>query len=250
MIQGVQTDSSSQTVKAQIALRELLLSGAFAPGERLTELAMVDRLGVSRTPVRAAMMRLAEEGLLDEQASGGYVVRAFSERDAIDAIEIRGSLEGLAARLAAERGVTPMQLAPLRLCLDEIDEVIEDAATSITAFSQYVSLNARFHAELMALADSRTLERQIERVIALPFASPSAFIMMQSAVPHARLILTVAQDQHRVVTQAIAAREGARAESLMREHARLAIRNLNYALSDESAMGNLPGAGLILSAGR
>ncbi len=239
------SDSSSQTVKAQIALRELVLSGAYAPGERLTELAMVDRLAVSRTPVRAALMRLEEEGLLEAQPGGGYVVRAFTERDAIDAIEIRGTLEGLAARLAAERGVTPSQLSPLADIVRAIDAVIDAAAENMEAFSHYVTLNARYHATLVSLADSRTLERQIERVIALPFASPSAFIMMQAAVPHARLVLTVGQDQHRLVVQAIAAREGARAESLMREHARLAMRNLNHALSDAAAFGKLPGAGLM-----
>ena len=55
--------TQSQTLKAQLALRELILSGALAPGERIAELAMVDRLGLSRTPLRAALIRLEQEGL-------------------------------------------------------------------------------------------------------------------------------------------------------------------------------------------
>jgi DNA-binding GntR family transcriptional regulator len=94
----------SQAVKAQLRLRELILSGDLEAGERIAELAIVERLGMSRTPIRAALMRLEQEGLLEKFPGGGYKVRTFSERDVADAIEMRGTVEGLAARLAAERG--------------------------------------------------------------------------------------------------------------------------------------------------
>ena len=97
--------SASQTVKAQLALRDLVVAGELEPGERVSELQMVERLGVSRTPVRMALVRLEEEGLLEAIPSGGLRRPAFSEREVFEAIEIRGTLEGLAARLAAERGV-------------------------------------------------------------------------------------------------------------------------------------------------
>jgi len=102
--------SVSQTLKALLALRELVLRGELRPGERVSELQMVERLGVSRTPVRMALVRLEEEGLLDAIPSGGFAVKAFSEREVLEAIEIRGTLEGLAARLAAERGVGRSEL--------------------------------------------------------------------------------------------------------------------------------------------
>ncbi|MBC8058374.1 MAG: GntR family transcriptional regulator, partial [Rhizobiales bacterium] len=95
----------SQTVKAQLALRELILGGELKPGARIAELWLVERLGVSRTPVRLALVRLAEEGLLDALPNGGYAVKDFAESDIVDAIELRGTLEGLAARMAAERGI-------------------------------------------------------------------------------------------------------------------------------------------------
>src|SRR3954468_1721966 len=98
---------SSQAVKAQLKLREMILAGELPGGARIAELAIVERLGVSRTPIRAALMRLEQEGLLDALPNGGYAVRTFSERDVSDAIELRGTVEGLAARLAAERGVAP-----------------------------------------------------------------------------------------------------------------------------------------------
>jgi GntR family transcriptional regulator of vanillate catabolism len=237
--------AGSQTVKAQLALRELVLSGAVAAGERLTEQGMVERLGVSRTPIRAALLLLAEEGLLEPLPNGGFTARAFSEREVLDSIEMRGALEGLAARFAAERGASPHALAQIRRGLDAIDAVVEEALTSLSAFSAYVDLNAAFHRQVAALADSGALERQIERVMTLPFASPSAFVMAQADMPGARTVLIVAQDQHRCILEAIAAREGARAEQVMREHSRLAARNLSRALRSGQALALVPGAALI-----
>ena len=235
----------SQTVKAQLALRELVLGGAFASGERLTEQGMVERLGVSRTPIRAALLLLAEEGLLEALPNGGFSARAFSEREVLDSIEMRGTLEGLAARFAAERGASSHALARIRRGLDTIDAVVEEALVSLSAFSAYVDLNAAFHRQIMALAASSTLQRQIERVLTLPFASPSAFVMAQADMPGARAVLIVAQDQHRCILEAIEAREGARAEQVMREHSRLAGRNLSRALRHREALALVPGAALI-----
>src|SRR3954452_23509304 len=94
----------TQTVKAGQTLRDSILSGDLVPGDRLSETDMVELLGVSRTPARMAMMRLHEEGLLEEIASsGGFRVRGFSADEVRAALEIRGILESLAARLAAER---------------------------------------------------------------------------------------------------------------------------------------------------
>ena len=84
--------SASQAMKAQLQLREAILSGDLPPSARLTEMAIVERLGMSRTPVRTALARLAEEGLLESSPGGGYSVRTFREQDVADAIELRLSL--------------------------------------------------------------------------------------------------------------------------------------------------------------
>ncbi len=241
-----ETDRSvSQTVRAQLTLRDLILSGNLRPGERISELQAVETTGASRTPVRMALVRLEEEGLLEAIPSGGFMVKAFSERDVLDSIELRGTLEGLAARFAAERGVSVRDLEPLKDCLDEIDGLMRQDPISVEAFSSYVALNARFHALLTELSRSAPLIRQIDRASALPFASPSGFVMAQSALPEARQILTVAQDQHRVVLDAIENHEGARAEAIMREHARLAARNLRLAIKNKTHFDLLPGLALI-----
>ena len=231
-------------------LRALILEGELAPGERVTELALVERLGVSRTPVRAAMLALQDEGLLEPLPGGGIAVKAFSEAEIRDAIEVRGTLEGLAARLAAERGVAPSLLAQAAQVLARIDTLLALPSFNDSAFSGYVEENARFHELLALMADSDVVRRHTERAAAQPFASPSAFVMVPSVGPQARDRLVIAQEQHRATLDAITRREGARAEALMREHARIAHRNLSEALASRHGLAGMPGASLIRRGGR
>jgi GntR family transcriptional regulator, vanillate catabolism transcriptional regulator len=237
--------AQSQAVRAQIELRKLVLSGELAPGERVSELPLVDRLGVSRTPVRLALVKLEEEGLLEAIPSGGFAVRAFSERDAMEAVEIRGTMEGLAARFAAERGAPRDLLARAATCLDAIDAVLERPAAEAMDLSRYVALNAEFHELVAEMAGSDTLIRQVQRASALPFASPSALVSLQAHAVGGRMLLTIAQDHHRCILAAIERREGTRAEALMREHARIAHRNLESAFLNQRMMAFVPGAALI-----
>src|SRR5262245_37391405 len=101
-IVALRGDVDSQTARAFIVIRERLLRGDFARGERISELPLVARLSMSRTPIRLALERLAHIGLLDAGATGGFTVREFTLVEVLDAIELRGVLEGTAARLAAE----------------------------------------------------------------------------------------------------------------------------------------------------
>ncbi|MCD9028710.1 GntR family transcriptional regulator [Luteimonas sp. BDR2-5] len=242
-------NANPQTTRALLELRELILSGELQPDERLSELAIVDRLGVSRTPVRAALLRLSEEGLLDDLPGGGFAVKSFTERDVHDAIELRGTLEGMAGRFAAERGADPPLIAEARDVVAQIDAIIDGVGRNQADFARYVELNERFHSLLIRMSGSDLLAREFERMTRLPFASPSGFVRAQALAPESRLILTIAQEQHRAVLEAIEMRQGARAEGLMREHARLAHRNLRYALRNGDAIRHVKGGGLIRNAG-
>jgi GntR family transcriptional regulator of vanillate catabolism len=237
-------ESGSQAVKAQLRLRELILAGELPGGARIAELAIVERLGVSRTPIRAALMRLEQEGLLEALPNGGYAVRTFSERDISDGIELRGTLEGLSVRLAAERGAAPVVMGEAREVLVQIDEVLATPALDDASWSHYVDLNARFHALLGEMSGSEVIRKELERVSRLPFASASAFVVAQANSPRARNMLIVAQDHHAQVLDAIEAREGARAEGLMREHSRIAQRNLHDVVRGQNPH-RMPGVGLI-----
>lgn len=244
----------SAQLRALLQLREMILAGELPGGARIAELSIVEKLGVSRTPIRAALMRLAQEGLLEALPSGGYAVRTFSEREVMDAIELRGTLEGLSARLAAERAAPALVLGEARECLRQIDAVLGQPALNDESFSSYVELNAKFHALLSEMSGSSVMARELDRVISMPFASPSAFVVAQANSPQARDMLVVAQDQHWQVLSAIEQREGSRAEAIMREHSRLAQRNLHDTLRSIYAPGSIdtasiPGVRLIRKRG-
>lgn len=220
-----------QRLSAVLRLRELVLSGEVRPGERLSELGLVERLNMSRTPLRLALAALEHEGLVRAAPGGGFEVSRFTLADIADAIEVRGVLEGTAARLAAERH-RPGGLARMSELVTAMDRLFADDE-SVALLECYVGLNEAFHAELLALADSPMLSRALQQTLCLPFASPNAFTRVQAERPRA---LESAQAQHRALLAAIARRDGDCAETLARAHARLAADNLSFATrADEGA---------------
>jgi GntR family transcriptional regulator of vanillate catabolism len=236
------SDVASQTARALFSLRESLIRGEFAPGERMTELPLVARLGVSRTPIRLALEQLAHMGLLDVSASGGFTVRGYTASEALDAIEIRGVLEGTAARLAAERLTDAADVGALRRLGEEMDRL---ERLTLDSFATYMELNEAFHSTIIDLAKSAMLKRAYQHAVSLPFASPSAMVFPSSGLAHADNALAIAKEHHRGIVEAIAKRQGTRAENLAREHAFIGRRVLVMALSDSEALSRIPGASLI-----
>lgn len=203
-------------------LRALMVSGELQPGDRIIELQFAARLGVSRTPLRLAMVELEKEGLLERLPSRGFRVRGFSVEDVADAVDVRGVLEGMAARLVAEhkpsdRWLTEMQqivadghalLAPAR----------EDPRTTIDA-REWGQINQRFHALLIDEAGNKALASALEHNNRTPLTGPAALTLpvVPSALETAFVLR--AQADHEDLLTAISRGEAARAESLAREHA-------------------------------
>jgi GntR family transcriptional regulator of vanillate catabolism len=242
---GAEQSRISQTLRAVLGLRELILNGEIEVGKRVSELSLVARIGVSRTPLRLALTQLENEGLLERQRNGGFVVREFTESDIYEAIDLRGVLEGTAARLAAERLTDAGSLASIAQCLKDLEEVVRETETTLDLFAEYAMLNERFHSQLVALAGNRMLEQTIKRVQALPFVSPSAFVFREANFQETRGNLFIAQEQHSAILEAIRQREGTRAEALTREHARIGRRKLWHILRHEQLLKHVPGASLI-----
>jgi GntR family transcriptional regulator, vanillate catabolism transcriptional regulator len=235
----------SQTLRALLQMRELLLRGAFRPGERLREIPLAARLKVSRTPLRLVLDRLEQEGLLTARPTGGFVATEFSVQDIHDGIEIRGMLEGTAARLAAERLADVNDLAQARTCLAQIDRLLQRWTSGTESLAQYITLNEQFHNQVLDLSKSPMLRRAVERAVAFPFASPNAFILGHAQRKEGREVVTISQMHHRAIIDAIANREPTRAEALAREHSRLARTSLEMVLRDKRLLTQVPGASLI-----
>src|SRR5690606_12209741 len=188
---------------------------------------------VCHAPSLVEREQLSHHGLLDVGPTGGFLVREFSVDEVRDAIELRGVLEGTAARLAAERLRTPSELGPLRRRPRALEELPE---LSIQAFSIYMDRNEAFHRAIVDLAKSDMLRRALAYTNSLPFASPSAMVFPTSMLAESEATLAIAQDQHRRLFEAIENREGSRAEHIGREHARLGRRVFEIALSDDDIL--------------
>src|SRR5882762_11700652 len=115
---------NTQLPLAIVRIREMVLLGELLPGQRVAEAPLAERLGMSRTPVRQALPLLAQEGLLMEHETRGFVVRAFTEADIVDSIDLRGLLEGYAVRRLAERGASKSLIRELRACLEDGDAIL------------------------------------------------------------------------------------------------------------------------------
>lgn len=240
------TERLTQSEKALMGLRALLFDGAFEPNTRLSEVAVANRLGISRTPLRQAMSQLVDEGFLERIETGGCRVASFTMEDILDAIEIRGVVEGTAARLAAERGASTELLTECREVLARLDKAV--GGQDRVDFDTYVHCNAEFHRLISCLAGSAVVAREVERVSRLPLASPSAFLQGQELVPDFQASLRLAQFQHWAIFEAIESREGGRAEAMAREHARLARRNLKFLMNKKpNLIDKVPGLALVAS---
>lgn len=245
LVSARESRSSSQTARATLALREMLVQGQLRPGERIREVPLSAQLNVSRIPLHLALERLANEGFLEVLPKRGFRVHRFSVEDIYDSIDLRGLLEGAAARLAAERLKDARSLAPMQALSQEILTLVRKSKMTMEGFTQYIDLNAQFHAALLDLAGSRMLRRAIERACCLPFASPSAFLRRQYISTDLRELFLISADQHCEIVQAIANREGMRAEAIAREHARVARRNFEDALRHRENIHDLAGAKLV-----
>jgi GntR family transcriptional regulator, vanillate catabolism transcriptional regulator len=235
-------DSASQVSRATLGLREMLLRGEMRPGERIAEIPLSAKLGVSRTPLRLAFEKLEHEGLIKALPHTGFAASEFSLADIWDAIETRGILEGAAARLAAERLENPAQLEPLRKINRTMQEM---AGLDIEGFTQYINLNEVFHLAVFDIAKNQTLRRAIDQIYRLPFVAPSGPVILRQAVTEWKETRPIAEEHHRSIVYAIEHREGARAESLAREHVRITRVHLEKALADRNFLETMPGARLI-----
>jgi GntR family transcriptional regulator of vanillate catabolism len=205
-------------------LRQRIVDGSLAPGQRLAEAAMAEALGVSRTPVRLAFKTLEQEGLLHKQGKRGLVVRAFSAADVHCAVEVRGVLEGLAARRLAQQGLPPALLAVLQRCIGEGQAVLAKGHLIGSDIARWSALNRSFHDTIVGAAGSTAIGDAIARNNHLPFASADSISIDPLALEREYQKLCVAQLHHELVLEALQQRESARVEMLMREHALIGLR--------------------------
>ncbi|MBB5319626.1 GntR family transcriptional regulator [Marinobacter oulmenensis] len=215
---------SKAGIRVLSTLRQMIVSGELEAGQRIAEIPTAERLGVSRTPVRIAFRALEQEGLLIKLERRGYRVRKVTQDEVAGAVEVRGVLEGLAAMQAAERGLTAEQRRGLLDCLASGDALFAKGYVTEEDLEAYHDLNRRFHAIIVEASGNPAIGSAMQRNEHLPFASVSSLAIDRNNLEGEYRRFNFAHMQHHAVFDALDRGQGARAESIMREHANATLR--------------------------
>ncbi len=208
--------------EAFVLLRRMITHGEMVNGERLVEERLAEQLGLSRTPVREALHRLEQEGLLLKRPRGGYEVRPLTPEEVADALGVRGVLEAYAGELAAAR-ITPKLLKEMERNLEMFEE-----ALARTDEKRLVELNGRFHELLYQAADSRLLHRllselqdEVERI---------SHLIMSNMAAGAWSV-----EDHRALVDALRVGDAKRARKAAMDHVQRGARWLVSRLRDQAS---------------
>ena len=186
-------------------MRRNIVDGRLAPGQRLVEADLTAEMGISRGPLREAIRRLASEGLVDIAHNKGAKVKRLDRQEVLALYEVREVMEGLAARLAAERGTAAERRA--------IAAIFDDMEKAISARNPqaYVTLNSEFHNQILAAARNEPLQSSIMR-LQTPVLRHQFEALMTADV------VQMSHDEHAQIAKAIMAQDGDDAEREMRRH--------------------------------
>jgi DNA-binding GntR family transcriptional regulator len=211
------TRRRSSSIQAQVIdeLRQKIISGALEPGAPLSELALADEFGVSRTPVREAVKQLQTEGLVVVRPRVGTFVTTPSRREISELFEMKELLEGAAARLLAARG----RVVELELLEENLRQADEAAANSDR--DRYADLVQQFHDLIIVGSDNKKLEAHY-RILMNQLAYPR--LVHTSLNQPGRLAQS--DNEHHVVFDLISQKDTDSAERVMREHVRASRRAL------------------------
>lgn len=199
---------SGASERAYEEIRNRLLRGDYAPGARLSESDLSQICGVSRTPVREALRRLALEYFVRIEPNRGAFVIDWSREDIVDMFEMRSMMEGLAARKAAKRA-TPDQIAILASIVESIDEIAHAAGPEMMA--AFLSLNREFHDVIFEASGSPRLTEIISRFV-------EQAVVVRTAAQFSPEDILRSNQHHKELLSAIRARNTVLAENVMRVH--------------------------------
>lgn len=202
------TGAISAAERAYDVVRAGILDGTFALGARLPEEEVAARAGVSRTPVREALRRLAAEGFVTSTPNRGVQVAAWTPQDLDEIFQLRALLESHAAERAASR-ITAEQLE----AMDELAAGMERDARDGTpgALDRIAERNSAFHGTILSAADSGRLRALLQTVIVMPLVHRTFHRYTPAA-------LARSMHHHRELLAALSAADGAWAATVMRAH--------------------------------
>jgi DNA-binding GntR family transcriptional regulator len=194
------------SIAATELIRQAIIDGRLNPGQRLKEEELARELGISRTPVREALLMLQAEGLVDAAPNRGATVRSHSAEDLDDLYKLRAVIEGYATRRAASR-LTDEAIAGLHESCERFNGLLDDEAE----MGELVKENLVFHQTILEGAGSARLTTMVRQVIELP-------LVYRSYVWYSPEQQRISGHYHVQITRALEARDAERAELIMKEH--------------------------------
>jgi DNA-binding GntR family transcriptional regulator len=208
-----------------LRLREAIVRGELAPNQRLVEADMSNAFRMPRAAVRTALVRLEHEGLVEREPHRGARVRLVSEQEAVEILQARASLEGLAAREAAMR-ITKATAAEVRAVLAR-----QRAALGGQDLLGASDVNAELHAKIVDLSGHTTAQRLIRSLNSQMVRFQFRTILIPGRP-------TQSLEEHAAIVEAVTAGEAEKAERAMRRH----LTNVAKALEISHAKAS-PGGG-------
>ncbi|HYC36486.1 MAG TPA: FCD domain-containing protein [Usitatibacter sp.] len=197
--------NKSLTQLVQSEIERQILSGEMQAGERLNEVALAQKLKVSRGPIREALRTLQEAGLVSFEKNRGAAVRVISPEEATDIYEVRAALEALACRRLAAK-ITPAIVAELAGFADRMAEAVE--VSDVAAFNR---LNIAFHERIMEHAGNRELAVTYRRLVGNLTLFRQRTLALEGS-------LAESNAEHRAIVARLAAADADRAAALMQQH--------------------------------
>ena len=208
-------DNSDEAVAN--AIREMITDNRFDEQERITESDLSRKLGASRTPIRMALKLLHAEGLLTKLDGRGYRARQFSEEALLQATEVRGVLEGLAAQRLARTGLSSLNRERLDRSVEATAAIITRGIVDKEAIEAFAVANLIFHRTIMQGSDNPFIEDCLRRLKVMPDSGVGE-VLGGDRVTWSLNRIIVSHSQHLIIKKAIEAGDGARAFNMMREH--------------------------------
>lgn len=216
------SDSRSLTARVQASIERMIVNGELQGGDRVNEIALSEKFGTSRGPLREACRALAQEGLLVAIPNRGVFVRELVLREALEVYDIRATLDELIGALVADR-ISKSELSELQSLIDQMDKYAEDKDVE-----RYYPTNVKFHNMLLALANNERLDRLYRGLVKeLHLFRRKGLIQTGS--------MRVSNEEHRQVVKAIASRDPIAAGGALKGHVLAAKQRLIVAVKAERA---------------
>jgi GntR family transcriptional regulator of vanillate catabolism len=234
-------ESIDTRLAAQI--RDDIIHGVYAEGERLSETQLCETHSVSRTPVRLALRLLEREGIVQRGEGRGYKTISPSIADIMQAVQVRGHLESLAARLMAQSPDRRSHLPAMAQAIESIDNLVYLGRLDAPAARQMQAANETFHTTILNACGNDYVGFACNQISHLPMLAAGSMVLDReiSSTPEpwekGVFRLRLGNAQHQVIHEAIEQGDGVRAEGMMREHSHTMIKDIETFASDLVAVG-------------